>query len=73
MNPCHCHVQHFKTPEVLRLKYMPADDNQYLHQQLIKLSRDRIIGAAKLLNVRPSTLRGKMKRLDIPYGRKTAL
>jgi len=52
---------------------MPADDNQYLHQQLIKLSRDRIIGAAKLLNVRPSTLRGKMKRLDIPYGRKTAL
>lgn len=30
-------------------------------------------GAAKLLNVHPSTLRGKMKRLDIPYGRKTAL
>jgi hypothetical protein len=52
---------------------MLADDNQYLHQQLYKLSRDRIIGAAKLLNVHPSTLRGKMNRLDIPYGRKTII
>jgi transcriptional regulator with GAF, ATPase, and Fis domain len=27
-------------------------------------------GAARILGLHPSTLRGKMKKLEIPYGRK---
>jgi len=58
-------------------KMLKLDEVVYKHiQEVLKVAKGKVRGpggAAELLGINPSTLRNRMKRLGIPYGRRTAL
>lgn len=65
-----------KTPAVTKATVKPSELNEVVSSHIryvLNLCNGRIEGdkgAAKILNINPSTLRKRMKKLNIPFGKK---
>ena len=62
-------------PNIENIDALPLnldEANQFLIERALKVAKGRVQGekgAAKSLGINPNTLRNRMKKLDIPYGR----
>jgi transcriptional regulator with GAF, ATPase, and Fis domain len=74
LTPNHAHSDDIPLPPALNGDVMKLDDVQSIHiRRTLKGAKGKVSGpggAADLLGVNPSTLRKKMKKLGIPYGKK---